>query len=103
MALLCGALLSGVPPPGAGAVDLAKAVIAACERPSNFQFLYDLNLTIEEKIRKIAQDIYGADDIELLPAAQEKVAMYTKQVRTRRRGSARGPHRGRPHRATSCR
>jgi len=75
-------------PLGAGAVDLAKAVIAACERPSNFQFLYDLNLTIEDKIRKIAQDIYGADDIELLPAAKEKVALYTKQVRTRRRGHA---------------
>ena len=64
---------------GAGAVGLAEAVLAACEKPSHFQFLYDLDLPIDVKIRKIAQDIYGADDIELLPAAAEKVALYTRQ------------------------
>ena len=64
---------------GLGAVDLANAVIAACDKPSHFSFLYDLDLSIEDKIRKIAQDIYGAADIELLPAAVEKVALYTRQ------------------------
>lgn len=37
-------------------------------------------LPVIDKIRIIAQQIYGASDIELLPEAQEKVAVYTKQV-----------------------
>lgn len=39
-----------------------------------------LQLPIADKIRIIAQKIYGADDIELLPEAQHKVELYTKQV-----------------------
>ena len=64
---------------GAGAVDLGNAVIKATKEKSNFQFLYDLDLSIDAKIRKIAQDIYGAADIELLPEAQKKVELYTRQ------------------------
>jgi len=65
---------------GAGAVDLAKAVVRATEVESNFQFLYPLDLTIKEKIEIIARKIYGADGIELLPEAAEKVERYTQQV-----------------------
>uniref|UniRef100_A0A8C4EKQ5 formate--tetrahydrofolate ligase n=1 Tax=Dicentrarchus labrax TaxID=13489 RepID=A0A8C4EKQ5_DICLA len=64
---------------GAGAVALGQAVQRASEAPSNFKFLYDLELPITDKIRIIAQKIYGADDIELLPEAQHKVELYTKQ------------------------
>uniref|UniRef100_A0A672ZL80 C-1-tetrahydrofolate synthase, cytoplasmic n=1 Tax=Sphaeramia orbicularis TaxID=375764 RepID=A0A672ZL80_9TELE len=64
---------------GAGAVALGQAVQRASEAPSNFKFLYDLELPIADKIRIIAQKIYGADDIELLPEAQHKVELYTKQ------------------------
>ena len=64
---------------GAGAVDLAKAVERATESPSNFSFLYDLDLSIEDKIRTIAQKIYGADDIELLPEAVTKIERYKRQ------------------------
>nr|CAB3264051.1 C-1-tetrahydrofolate synthase, cytoplasmic-like [Phallusia mammillata] len=64
---------------GAGAVDLAKAVVKATESPSTFQFLYQLDLPIKEKIEIIAQKIYGADGIELLPEAAEKVELYTRQ------------------------
>lgn len=39
-----------------------------------------LQLPIVDKIRIIAQKIYGADDIELLPEAQHKVELYSKQV-----------------------
>lgn len=46
---------------GAGGVELGKAVIAASKAKGNeFKFLYDLKLPVEDKIRKIAQDIYGA-------------------------------------------
>ncbi|KAK2826220.1 hypothetical protein Q5P01_020434 [Channa striata] len=64
---------------GAGAVALGEAVQRASTAPSNFKFLYDLELPIADKIRIIAQKIYGADDIELLPEAQRKVELYTKQ------------------------
>ncbi|KAL0969197.1 hypothetical protein UPYG_G00223750 [Umbra pygmaea] len=64
---------------GAGAVALGQAVQRASEAPSNFKFLYDVELPIADKIRIIAQKIYGADDIELLPDAQHKVALYTRQ------------------------
>ncbi|XP_052001272.1 C-1-tetrahydrofolate synthase, cytoplasmic isoform X1 [Xyrauchen texanus] len=64
---------------GAGAVDLARAVQNAADSPSSFKFLYDTELPIVDKIRNIAQKIYGADDIELLPEAQQKVELYSKQ------------------------
>ncbi|TRY54179.1 hypothetical protein DNTS_030453 [Danionella cerebrum] len=64
---------------GAGALDLAKAVQRASDAPSSFRCLYDVQLPIDDKIRIIAQKIYGADDIELLPEAQQKVELYTKQ------------------------
>ncbi|NWI20889.1 C1TC protein, partial [Crypturellus soui] len=64
---------------GKGAVALAQAVQRASQAPSNFRFLYNVELPVTDKIRLIAQQIYGASDIELLPEAQEKVALYTKQ------------------------
>ncbi|NP_001080574.1 methylenetetrahydrofolate dehydrogenase (NADP+ dependent) 1, methenyltetrahydrofolate cyclohydrolase, formyltetrahydrofolate synthetase L homeolog [Xenopus laevis] len=64
---------------GKGAVALAQAVQRASQAPSNFKFLYDVQLPIADKIRIIAQKIYGADDIELLPEAQKKADLYTKQ------------------------
>ena len=64
---------------GPGAAELARAVERATSQPSNFRFLYSLDLSIEDKIRTIAQKIYGADDIELLPEALVKIERYKKQ------------------------
>ncbi|XP_066550163.1 C-1-tetrahydrofolate synthase, cytoplasmic isoform X2 [Amia ocellicauda] len=64
---------------GSGAVALGGAVQRAAQAPSHFKFLYDVELPIIDKIRIIAQKIYGADDVELLPEAQHKVELYTKQ------------------------
>jgi len=63
---------------GLGAVALGEAVIAACEQPSNFQFLYPLDMSIKEKIETIAKKMYGADGVEYSPEAEEKIALYTK-------------------------
>lgn len=63
---------------GAGSIKLAEAVIKACEKPSNFKFLYDLNLSIKEKIEAIATKIYGAANVEYSPTAEEKIKLYTK-------------------------
>ena len=49
---------------GEGAVELGNAVEAACSQPSDFKFLYDLGLSIKEKIETIAKEIYGADGVE---------------------------------------
>jgi formyltetrahydrofolate synthetase len=64
---------------GAGAVDLGKAVIAACEKPSNFHFLYPLEMSIKDKIEKIVKEMYGGAGVEYLPEAEKKVALYTRQ------------------------
>jgi formyltetrahydrofolate synthetase len=64
---------------GAGAVELGKAVIAACEKPSDFQFLYSLDLSIKEKIEKIVKEMYGGAGVEYSPEAEKKVELYTRQ------------------------
>jgi formyltetrahydrofolate synthetase len=63
---------------GAGAVALARAVIAACDRPKDFRFLYPLEWGIKKKIETIAVRIYGADGINYEPAAEAKVDLYTR-------------------------
>lgn len=50
---------------GAGATNLADAVIAATNKPSNFKVLYDLRVSIEEKINIIAKEMYGAGQVVL--------------------------------------
>ena len=64
---------------GAGAVDLAKAVVAACEKPSKFQFLYPLEWPIKQKIEAIVREVYGGADVEYSPEAEKKVERYTRQ------------------------
>ncbi|TFK29942.1 C-1-tetrahydrofolate synthase [Coprinopsis marcescibilis] len=64
---------------GAGARDLAEAVIAVCEGESQFKFLYDLEKPLEEKIDTICREIYGADGIELSEGARSQLETYTKQ------------------------
>ncbi len=61
---------------GDGAVELAEAVVAACEKPSNFEFLYPLEWSIKEKIEKIATDIYGADGVVYEPLANRQIKSY---------------------------
>jgi methylenetetrahydrofolate dehydrogenase (NADP+) / methenyltetrahydrofolate cyclohydrolase / formyltetrahydrofolate synthetase len=73
-ALLCTHWADG----GDGAVDLARAVISACEQPSNFQFLYPLEWSIKEKIEKIAKEIYGAGSVTYTPEAEAKIELYTR-------------------------
>uniref|UniRef100_A0A8U7MDH5 formate--tetrahydrofolate ligase n=1 Tax=Corvus moneduloides TaxID=1196302 RepID=A0A8U7MDH5_CORMO len=64
---------------GRGAVKLAQAVEKAANQKNSFKYLYSLELPIVEKIRIIAQKVYGAQDIELSPTAQSQVDRYTQQ------------------------
>ncbi|GCB75901.1 hypothetical protein scyTo_0017399, partial [Scyliorhinus torazame] len=64
---------------GRGSLQLAEAVGQAANQKTNFRFLYDLSMPIAEKIRTIAQKVYGAEDIELSPEAQTKLDLYVSQ------------------------
>ncbi len=64
---------------GAGGEELAEAVVKAAEKPSNFNFLYPLDWPIKKKIETIATKIYGADGVDYLPLAENKIELYTKQ------------------------
>ncbi|OQA42538.1 MAG: Formate--tetrahydrofolate ligase [Chloroflexi bacterium ADurb.Bin325] len=63
---------------GDGAVMLAEAVVKACEKPSNFQFLYPLDWSIKKKIEAIATEIYGAESVSYAPEAEAKIELYTR-------------------------
>jgi formyltetrahydrofolate synthetase len=61
---------------GEGATALAEAAIEAAEQPSSFEFAYALDAPIEDKIHAIATTVYGADGIDLLPAARQKAVAF---------------------------
>jgi formate--tetrahydrofolate ligase len=64
---------------GAGATELAEAVVDAAETPNAFEPVYELDAPIVEKIEAIAKRVYGADGIFLLPAAENDVKRFTEQ------------------------
>jgi methylenetetrahydrofolate dehydrogenase (NADP+)/methenyltetrahydrofolate cyclohydrolase/formyltetrahydrofolate synthetase/formate--tetrahydrofolate ligase len=63
---------------GKGAVELAEAVVAACQKPVKFQFLYDLSLSIKAKIETIAKKVYLAERVTYEPLAERQIALYEK-------------------------
>jgi formate--tetrahydrofolate ligase len=61
-----------------GGVKLAEEVVRLCEQPNNFEFAYDLNASIEEKIEAIAKKIYRADSVVILHEAQKHIKQIEK-------------------------
>lgn len=61
---------------GDGALELAEAVAAACEQPSNFSFLYPLDQPIKTKIETIAKELYGAAAVTYEPLAEQQIKSY---------------------------
>lgn len=61
---------------GEGAIDLAQKVIEATKKPSNFQYMYDVNDSIKDKINAIATKIYGADGVNYTPAVEKTIAEF---------------------------
>jgi methylenetetrahydrofolate dehydrogenase (NADP+)/methenyltetrahydrofolate cyclohydrolase/formyltetrahydrofolate synthetase len=62
---------------GEGAIDLAKAVVKAAEKPNNFNFLYPLDLPLKQKIEIIVREIYGADGVDYPPQVEKRIQEYT--------------------------
>jgi methylenetetrahydrofolate dehydrogenase (NADP+)/methenyltetrahydrofolate cyclohydrolase/formyltetrahydrofolate synthetase len=63
---------------GKGAIKLGEAVIKAAEKPTNFKFLYPLEMSIKAKIETICTQIYGADGVEYSPEAERKIELYNR-------------------------
>ncbi len=63
---------------GDGAIDLAQAVVEACEEPTTFTPLYGLEMSLHDKIEKVAREVYGADGIDPSPEAAKQLAAYTE-------------------------
>ena len=61
-----------------GGSELAKAVVKACNKKSNFKFLYPLDWHIKKKIEMIATKIYGAKEIRYEDKAEKAIKLYTK-------------------------
>lgn len=63
---------------GEGAANLAKAVEKACKAndEANFKYLYDVDLSIREKIETISKEIYGADGVDFSELAEQQMKQY---------------------------
>ncbi|SFA74579.1 Formate-tetrahydrofolate ligase [Lentibacillus halodurans] len=65
---------------GKGGTELAEKVVEKADASEgHLNYVYDLNDSLESKIRKIAQAVYGADDIELSQTAKKQLAFYEQQ------------------------
>ena len=67
---------------GEGALELARAVIEACDEPNNFAFLCDLSEPIADRIDKQVKEVYGGDGVDFEPLALEKLAKYQANPET---------------------
>ena len=61
---------------GEGTKDLAQKIVDLVQEPSDFKFAYELNETIENKIKAVAQKIYGAEDVEFT----EEAKLHIKEI-----------------------
>lgn len=58
---------------GDGGCELANAVVKACEKPNSFRFMYDDDMSVEEKINAVATKIYGADNVVYEGSAKKQL------------------------------
>lgn len=63
---------------GAGGVELAEKVVKACERGGDFHYLYQLELSVKEKIEIICREIYGADGVDYTAEAAKTIERLEK-------------------------
>jgi formyltetrahydrofolate synthetase len=63
---------------GQGGSDLAEAVVEACAADNNFGYLYELDAPIEEKMKTLATQVYGADGVEFTDLARDRMDEYRR-------------------------
>ena len=72
---------------GEGAVELAEAVIEACEMKSDFKFLYELETPLRKRIELIAKEVYGASGVEYTDEATKKAEALEADPEARKLGT----------------
>ncbi|MGA1874921.1 MAG: formate--tetrahydrofolate ligase [bacterium] len=72
---------------GEGALELADAVIEACDDQSNFHFLYEDTTPLRERIKLLAKEVYGADDVSYTPDALNKAKRIEQDPELSRLGT----------------
>jgi formate--tetrahydrofolate ligase len=63
---------------GVGAAELAEIVVSAADAPAQFNYLYDVDQPIKQKIETIAREIYRADSVDYSPEAEAQIAQFEK-------------------------
>ncbi len=71
---------------GEGAVQLAEVVVDACNAPSRFRHLYEDDVSVRDKILRIATEVYGADGVTFSPEAEKKIKDIQDDPSTRELG-----------------
>ena len=66
---------------GAGAEELARAVMEACDEPSTLKFLYPDDMPLRERVERIAREVYGAEGVDWSPLALEKAQRFESDPR----------------------
>jgi formate--tetrahydrofolate ligase len=69
---------------GEGAIELAEAVIAACDDKNDFAYLCDLSEPLRDRIEKQVKEVYGGDGVDFEPLALEKLAAFQANPETAR-------------------
>lgn len=62
-----------------GSIDLARKVLDNISKPNNFNYAYDINDSIKEKIYKVSTKIYGAKGVEYSETALEKLSLLEEK------------------------
>ena len=69
---------------GEGAIDLAKAVVAACDAPNDFHYLCDLGEPLRARIERQVKEVYGGDGVDYEPEAMKKLEAFESDPETAR-------------------
>ncbi len=64
---------------GEGALELADAVIEACQEPVEFRYLYPLDMPLRQRVELIAKEVYGADGVSWTPEAEAKAKRFEEE------------------------
>ena len=72
---------------GAGAIELAQAVVQACEDKNHFKFLYELDTPLGKRIELIAREVYGATGVTYTDEARKKLTQYEADPVSRQLGT----------------
>ena len=61
---------------GEGMIELAEKVVNLCDEPNHFDFIYDVDETIEQKVEKIVKTVYGGKEVVYTEKAQEQINKF---------------------------